>query len=144
MRPSLQRSSEIERHGSSTAITVSESGERWITAYTGPVMSPKDVLYLSDRITAAFPAMSGEQVKILLGEMMDQGWTAERATDAVDRVIRTCEFPAPTLARFLSHDKKKRLYTYAEMTKEVFDDPGLTTKDFKTGVIEGARYWWRS
>lgn len=144
MPPSLPTSSEIEPRATNSPITVTESGERWITAYSGPVLTAKDALYLSDRITTAFPAMTGEQVKILLGQMMDMGWTAQRASDAVDRVIRTCEFPAPTLARFLAFDRKKRLYTYDEMIKDVYDDPGLTTNDFKTGVIEGTRYWWKA
>ena len=88
--------------------------------------------------------MGEQQVKVLIEQMVELGWTMERAVGAVNHVIRTCEFNAPTLARFLQFDKKRRLYTYDEMTAEVFADPGLTTDNFKTGVIEGTRYWWKS
>ena len=56
----------------------------------------------------------------------------DRLKDAVAHVIRTCEYPMPTIAKFLSYDRKIKLHTYNEYCKLISDgDNGDNYKPIK-------------
>ena len=68
-------------------------------------------------IKKAFPALSPGFYEIL-GEMLkEDNFTDERFHDAVKHVLRTCEYPTPTVANFLGYDKRVKLYTYEQICK---------------------------
>lgn len=48
----------------------------------------------------------------------ESNFTDERLRDAVKHVICTCPYPTPTIANFISFDKKIKLNTYDEMLKK--------------------------
>ena len=67
-------------------------------------------------IKSAFPALEKgfyEQ----LSRMIKQDFTDKRFADSADHVIRTCIYPTPTIASFLSYDNRIDLYSYKEIIK---------------------------
>lgn len=63
-------------------------------------------------LRAAFPKLSTDWFKVLLAQAADAGFTNERFTAAVNELIRTCEYPEPTIARILNFDRKITLLDY--------------------------------
>ena len=61
--------------------------------------------------------------------------------DAVNNVIDTCEYPTPVIGKFLSYDKKKQLFTYAQFAE--MNMQGEKLKYFNTIEINGVRYYYR-
>jgi len=67
------------------------------------------------RIKVAFPYLNKEFYQLLKERIMEKGFSDQRLTDAVNHVIDTCLYPTPTLANFLSFDKRVKLITYQEL-----------------------------
>jgi len=67
--------------------------------------------------------------------MQESGFSDERLIDSVNHVIKTCIYPTPTMANFLTFDKRVKLYTYNEVVTKVakrecsFNDFALVTID---------------
>lgn len=102
-------------------------------------MAVKDILEVTSMIKSAFPALGDNFITMLIGMMVKDGFTPQRAKDAVEDVVRTCEYPQPQMARFLSYDKKERVYTYHEMLAFISANPGTTTNHFRH--IETLKRW---
>jgi hypothetical protein len=66
------------------------------------------------RIKRAFPQLKDGFYEILSDMIKKDGFTDQRLADAVDNVIRNCIYPEPTLAQFLSWDKKRRVISFEE------------------------------
>ena len=73
------------------------------------------------RIKAAFPALSDAFFGILASRIIDNDFCNERMTDAVNHVIDTCQYPNPSVAEFISFDRKVKVFTYEEMLKKAND-----------------------
>jgi len=69
-------------------------------------------------IQRAFPALPPGFYDIFSDRLKANGFCDERIKDAVSHVIDTCPYPTPTIANFISFDKKIKLYTYQEMVKK--------------------------
>lgn len=67
------------------------------------------------RIRAAFPDLDRGFYQLLKERIREKGFSDQRLTDAVNHVIDTCPYPTPTLANFLSFDKRVKLITYQEL-----------------------------
>ena len=83
------------------------------------------------KLKRAFPRLS-EGWYITLEEMLDEeGFTDQRFNDAVLNLIKTCNYPEPTIANILSFDRLAKIWTY---------DEALTfSNDFST---ERRRKFW--
>jgi len=55
------------------------------------------------------------------------GFSDQRLRDAVDHVIQNCVYPNPTIAQFLSWDKRIKVLTYEEMLKKADEFGGDKT-----------------
>lgn len=66
-------------------------------------------------IKKAFPALPLEFYDILTDRIRAAGFCDQRLQDAVSCVIDNCIFPQPTVAQFISYDRRIRVYTYEEM-----------------------------
>lgn len=73
------------------------------------------------RIKAAFPALPDAFFGILASRIIDNDFCNERLTDAVNHVIDTCQYPNPSVAEFISFDRKVKVFTYEEMLKKASD-----------------------
>ena len=81
------------------------------------------------RIKKAFPSLPIEFYEILKERIQSKGFTDKRFADAVNSVIDTCVYPTPTIAQFISWDKRIPMFTYEQICKK-FDESGL-----------GAKFW---
>ena len=85
-----------------------------ISVYGG-VLDPKTVAREVAKIKVAFPALPKDFYTLLIDRLKEKGFTDQRLRDAVNNVIDTCQYPTPTLANFLSFDKRVKLITYQEL-----------------------------
>ena len=88
-----------------------------ISIYTGTL---KDQCVLENvvLIKKAFPALPLDFYDVFIDMVRESNFTDERLRDAVKHVICTCPYPTPTIANFISFDKKIKLNTYDEMLKK--------------------------
>lgn len=75
----------------------------------------------------AFPELPNEFYDILSERIVDAGFSDERLIDGINNVIDTCMYPRPTIAQFISWDKKVPMFTYDQMLKKS-DEAGIGIK----------------
>lgn len=98
-----------------TPIYDAAAGE--LVVYTDRLLDDVTAAELSLRILTAFPTMQKGQVRLVIEMMIDEGFTVQRAKDAVNRVIKTYKGwdKNPNIANFARYDKRIRTYTHAEV-----------------------------
>lgn len=95
-----------------------EIGGNSLSVYSGE-LKPETVLESIKKIRSAFPSMSNDFYNIFMERLKDKGFSDKRLKDAVNYVIDTCQYPTPTLANFLSFDKRVKILTYHELCAKV-------------------------
>jgi hypothetical protein len=110
---------------------VTKPDGQYLTEYRGLVMSAHDIVEVSDKLLNSFPDLTKEFVGMLVGLMVESGFTVERARDAIKHVCATCEYPRPTMAKFLGFDRSTKLYTYNEMNLFILNNHGYKTDNFE-------------
>lgn len=88
------------------------------------------------RMKIIFPNLSAGFFDILLERAKEKGFTNERLTDAVNNVIENCRFPTPSMAEFISFDKRIKLFSYNEVCDKVTRSEA-TFEDFEVITIDG-------
>ena len=73
--------------------------------------------------------------------VLQNGFSDERFTDAVNHVIANCIYPTPTIAQFISYDRTERLYTHSEMVEMVNAGNKNAFKQLTKIEIDGKIYW---
>ena len=94
-------------------VSISDS-EASLSVYHGNITQENFVSSVA-RIKVAFPDLNKDFYQLLKERIMEKGFSDQRLTDAVNHVIDTCPYPTPTLANFLSFDKRVKLITYQEL-----------------------------
>ena len=100
-------------------ITVENDGSSAITVYRGDLKQETVVKNVA-KIKAAFPALNPDFFKILIERLREKEFTDERLNDAVNNVIDNCQYPTPTLANFLSFDKRIKVLSYDELCNLIY------------------------
>jgi hypothetical protein len=93
------------------------------------------------KIKASFPGLAPDYFNVLSDMLFEYGFSDERLIDAVNHVISTCVYPQPTIANFLSFDKKVRLYTYQEMCDKVHNQGAIVWSLHDKVSINGKVFW---
>jgi predicted transposase/invertase (TIGR01784 family) len=85
--------------------------------------------------------LEGELTKALETalRMREKGFSDQRMIDAINNVIDSCQYPTPTMANFLSFDKRVKIYTYNEVCDKVTKQEA-TFEDFEIIKISGEPY----
>ena len=91
-----------------------------ISIYSGE-LTKECLLKSIKRIKNAFPQLTPGFYDILQEMIKKDNFCDSRLIDAVDNVIRTCIYPTPTIAEFISFDKKLKIFSYEEAVKKAFD-----------------------
>ena len=105
LRESSQSNSELTRY------------ENEISIYRGELTTPCVIKNIA-RVKAAFPSLPKEFYKAFSERIIDNNFNDDRLRDAVNHVIDTCVYPIPTIAQFISFDKKFKVYHYEDMLKK--------------------------
>ena len=103
-----------------------------ISTYQGE-LTKKGITENLALIKAAFPKLENMYFNILKTMLKEDNFCDERLKDAVYHVIKTCVYPEPTIANFLSYDKNFKVYDYNQYLKLV-DELGAKTSDLYKSV----------
>lgn len=127
----------------SSTVKKTEKGETYISLYTGELTSSSLAQNMA-RVKKAFPSLPIDFFSILSERLAENGFCDERLKDAVNHVIDSCKYPTPAIAEFMSYDKKRRLYTYAEMCDKVHEAGGRASfwDAYEQIEIKGTRFWY--
>jgi len=96
----------------------------------------QNIVQCSVKVKKAFPELPSDFFEIFQEMIKLEGFTDERLLDAVDNVIKTCVYPKPTIAQFLSWDMKIKVLTYEDMLKKTNEFGG----DINAGRIFQSQY----
>lgn len=121
-------------------VIQNETGECYLSHYSGPLTTPVLVEQVA-RIKATFPALPAQFYAIFANRVKEISFGNTRLIDAVNHVIDNCVYPSPTIAQFLSFDKKIRLFTYPEMLDKVNKNGALVWQLHEKRNINGITYW---
>jgi len=69
------------------------------------------------KIKKAFPLLPLSFYDVFMDRIKANKFCDERLIDAVNFVIDNCIYPAPTIAQFISFDKRMKTFTYEQMLK---------------------------
>jgi hypothetical protein len=97
---------------------VVENGSKTLSAYSGE-LTPDNIVLQATKIVKAFPSVSNSFIDLLIERIKDKGFSDRRLNDAVNFVIDNCQYPNPTLANFLSFDKRIKILDYDELCSAV-------------------------
>lgn len=61
----------------------------------------------------------------------EEKFTDKKLTDAVKNLIKTCQYPEPTIANILGYDKRIKAYTWDELA--------IISNNYSPGMRE--RFW---
>lgn len=95
-----------------------------LSIYQG-VLDERGIAQASKKIEGAFPNLESGFYQVFFDRIKMHGFTNERLLDAIDHVIDTCEYPNPTIAKFISYDQKIQLFTYDQMIKKSHEMQGI-------------------
>ena len=106
-----------------------------LSLYKGELTTPMVIESIA-RIKKSFPTLPVGFYEIFSERLKANGFNDDRLKDAVANVIDTCVYPTPTIAQFISWDKKIKVYKYPDIVKMVDDDPNAFNR-FKRIVMKG-------
>lgn len=117
-----------------------QTGSEWkseISIYkNGPLTGPCLVSSIAT-IQKAFPSLPIGFYDVFTFRLAENGFTDERLKDAVNNVVDTCIYPTPTIAQFISWDKKVKVYKYPEIVKMVEDGDPKAFERYERIEFEG-------
>jgi hypothetical protein len=93
-----------------------------LSIYTGPLTDVGLVQGVAT-VQKAFPALPATFYDVLIDRLRENGFSDERLADAIAHVIDNCRYPTPTIADFISFDRRFTAYNYGDISKLV--DQGL-------------------
>lgn len=94
------------------------------------------------RIKLAFPQLESGFYDVLTDMVREDQFTDQRFKDSVDHVIRTCVYPQPTIAQFLSFDRKVKILTYNDMCKLVVEFGRTIWEDYNIVDMPSGKKGW--
>lgn len=120
-------------------ITISKNENKEISLYSGEIATPNDVLVATNRLKAAFPKMSGSFFSLLAERIIENNFTPERLSDAVNQLIDNFNYKELNIADIIKFDKKVKLYSYNDVCKMVSKGEA-SFADFVIKEIDGTHY----
>ena len=121
----MEKLNQIARHSTEALLRISSEArpenlalyQNEISIYRGE-LTPIHTLRQITRAKMSFPNLPDQFFDILRERITANGFTDDRFTDAVSNVIDNCHYPTPTIADFISFDKKVKLNSYEDMLKK--------------------------
>lgn len=114
----------------SVALQPNTKGE--ISVYNDAPLEARTLVANVDKIKKTFPNLPAGFYEILSSRLKFHQFTNRRFIDSVNNVIDHCRFQTPTVAEFVSWDRKIKLYDYKEVLQmNDRDYKGVAFKYFK-------------
>ena len=127
---------------SSKSLLTKTSNGNELTVYRGE-LTPKALSQNVAKVKAAFPSLQPDFFVLLIDRLKEKGFSDERLKDAVNSVIDNCHYPTPTLANFLSFDKRVKILTYQELCSMVTEGEASYSR-YSRIKIKGKIYFVRT
>lgn len=86
-----------------------------ISVYSGKIATKDHVKSETKSLMAAFPDVNEDFIALLTRRLIDNKFTNERVTDAINHVIDTSPYKRPAIADIISFDRKVKIFTYKEI-----------------------------
>lgn len=126
----------MTRQSPGLSLKISDQTPSDISLYIG-VLSTKNVIHNIAKIKKAFPSLPEGFYEIFSDRIKANCFTDQRLMDAVTHVIDTCVYPTPTIAQFISFDKRVKVYKYHEIIKMVDGGDPDAFKRYKRIELDG-------
>jgi len=94
------------------------------------------------RIKQAFSQLELGWYDVLTDMLRKCNFTDKRLSDSVDHVIKTCVYPHPTIAQFLSFDKKVKVNSYNDMIRLVDEFGRSVWDEYNTIDLPNGKKGW--
>lgn len=107
-----------------------------ISMYKGSLSTPCVIKNVA-RIKNAFPSLPEGFYDIFSERIIDNKFNDDRLIDAINNVIDNCIYPTPTIAQFISWDKKIKVYKYPDIVKMVEDGDPKAFERYQRIELEG-------
>lgn len=98
------------------STSLHENGDLSLTIYHGE-LTTQCVIDSVKKMKQAFPGLTPGFYDVLADRVKENKFSDQRLMDAVNHVIDTCIYPTPTIANFISFDKRIKMFRYSEMCK---------------------------
>jgi len=92
---------------------VKKDGHYDISVYSDD-LTEEGIVSNTLRLKSAFPALNEGFYSVFLSRIKERGFGDSQLKDAIDHVIDNCTYPTPTIAQFLSFDKRIKFYDYKQ------------------------------
>lgn len=86
-----------------------------MSVYQGDELTSEGIATNIKTLQSAFPDLDEHFHDVFAGRIKDLGIGDKRLKDSINHVIDNCVYPKPTIAQFISYDKKVKLYNYQQM-----------------------------
>jgi len=105
-------------------------------------LSTKFIIESTIKLKKAFPALTKDFFDIFSDRIKENNYTDKRLEDSINYVIDNCVYPTPTIAQFISFDKKVKLFKYEEIVKMLNDNSNVfkSYKSVKIGNLSKPLY----
>ncbi len=99
-------------------------------------LTTENIINGTVKLKKSFPALTGDFFDVLSDRIKDNKFTDKRLNDSINNVVDNCIYPTPTIAQFISFDKRIELYSYEEML-ELNNQTQTAFKTYKSVKIAG-------
>jgi len=100
-------------------------------------LTPQGLIKAVKRVKQSFPSLHDGFHEIFAERIKEKGFTDRQLIDAVNHVIDNCEYPTPTIAKFLSFDSRIKLLNYEQYLKRNDEMHGQASKFYKSIAVPG-------
>jgi len=108
------KSQELTPISSQKGIT--KAGDHYEISIYDDKLTEKGLAEAVGRVFKAFPTLTVDFHDVLGDRIKEKGIGDKRLMDSVNYVIDNCVYPQPTIAQFLTFDKKVKLYDWTQLT----------------------------
>lgn len=118
------------------SLITDEKGDCFISVYKGELSKEVVILNIAS-IKKAFPALPKPYFDILIDRIKANNFTNQRLNDAVNFVLDNNIYPTPTIAQFISFDRRIQVFTHEQMTKKVTEYGPEIWNSYKAVKMDG-------
>lgn len=118
------------------------SGAQGLSLYTPGELTPECVMRNQLRLSAVFPRMGENFFNLLTERLVENGFSDERLTDAINHLIDNFQYKELNVSDVLRFDKVKKLYDYSAYCDEV-SSGRARGGDFGNIKINGKFFWYK-
>jgi hypothetical protein len=80
-------------------------------------LTTQNIIKGTAKLKKSFPALTKEFFDVFADRIKENKFTDCRLNDSINHVIDNCIYPTPSIAQFISYDKRIKLYTYSDMVR---------------------------